>query len=91
MNPFDSLRHFGGTGIAWLVVALMILTMAVVRRRPITAGFGLAVILLLVSAACGGGGVAGTPSGTPAGSYQVTVTGTSGSVTSSTTVTLLVN
>jgi hypothetical protein len=54
-----------------------ILTVAVLRRRPIAAAFGFAVVLLLASVACGGG-AAGVPAGTPAGTYQVTVTGESG-------------
>jgi hypothetical protein len=68
----------------------MVLAVAMLRRRPITAAFGFAVILLVVSVACSGGGSSGTPVGTPAGNYQITVTGTSGSVTNSATLTLQV-
>lgn len=76
----------------WVIALLTVLTVAFLRRRPITAAFGFAVLLLLVSAACGTGGSApGVPAGTPAGTYQVTVTGTSGSMRSSIPVTLQVN
>jgi hypothetical protein len=88
MDPFAVLLHFSGTWLAWLIIVLMVLTVAVLRWRPITAGFGFAVVLLLASVACSGGGSSGVPAGTPAGTYQVTVTGTSGSATSSTQLTL---
>jgi uncharacterized membrane protein len=44
-------------------------------------------VLLVASVACGGG-AAGVPSGTPAGSYQVTVSGKSGATTVSIPVTV---
>jgi len=94
VGPFGRLPHSGVTWIAWLMVVLMIISVAAVRRRPITAGFGFVVVLLLVSVACGAGSGSGTSSssaGTPAGTYHITVTGTSGSVSSSMQVTLLVN
>jgi hypothetical protein len=91
MNPFDMFLHFSGTWLLWLLALFMVLTVAFLRRRPITAAFGFVVLLLLVSAACGAGGAPGVPAGTPAGTYQITVTGTSGSSTSSTPVTLQVN
>jgi hypothetical protein len=90
VDPFALLRHFGGTWLMWLLVVFMVLTVAVLRRRPVTATFGFAVVLLLVSVACSGGSSSGVPAGTPAGNYQITVTGTSGSVTNSTTLTLQV-
>jgi hypothetical protein len=69
----------------------MVMTAATVRRRPFTAAFGFAVVLLLASGACSsGGGKAGTPAGTPAGNYQVTVNATSGTVNTSTTLTVQV-
>jgi hypothetical protein len=58
------------------------------RRAMVTLMF--AVGLLMLSVGCGGGTQVGAPSGTPAGNYQVTVTGTSGSATQSTTVNLQV-
>jgi hypothetical protein len=89
-DPLNFLRHFNPTWLLWLAAIFMILTAAAVRRRPITAAFGFAVVLLLASVACGGG-ASGVPAGTPAGTYQITITGTSGSTPVSTTVTLNVN
>jgi apolipoprotein N-acyltransferase len=88
-NPPSFLRPFGGTALLWMLAAVLALIAAGVRRRPLTASFGFAVVLLLASVACGGG-AAGVPSGTPAGTYQVTVTATSGSVNQSIPVTLQV-
>ena len=59
---------------------------------------GMAVSILLISAGCGGssggngggGGGGFTDPGTPTGNYVITITGTSGSVSHSTTFTLLV-
>ena len=90
IDPLNLLRQFGRTWLILLAVALMILTVAGLRRRPISAAFGFAVVLLLAAVACGGG-PSGVPSGTPAGTYQITVTGTSGSVNVPATVTLKVN
>ena len=74
-------------GIGLIAGLLLIMQL---RRRPAIAAFGLAVALLLVSAGCGGGSQSGTPAGTPAGSYQVGVTGTSGSLTHTVNLTLQV-
>lgn len=63
------------------------------RRRRRSALPALAVVTLLVMGpGCGGGGGGGghTDPGTPAGSYNVTLTATSGSLTHSTTFTLVV-
>ncbi len=82
IDPIALVRHFSTAWLMWLIAIFMVLTAALVRRRPITAAFGFTVVLLLASVACSGGGTAGTPAGTPAGTYQITVTGTSGSVSS---------
>jgi hypothetical protein len=91
IDPLTLLRNFDGTSLLLLAAILMVMTAATVRRRPFTAAFGFAVVLLLASGACSsGGGKAGTPAGTPAGNYQVTVNATSGTVNTSTTLTVQV-
>jgi len=90
INPLALLSHFGKAWLISLIAALMIFTLAALRRRPMTAAFGFAVVLLLASVACSGGSTASVPAGTPAGTYQITVTGTSGSITNSQTLTLQV-
>jgi Subtilase family len=79
-----------------LTAALTSLTLAKfarpsVRRRLLPIG---AFAILLISAGylsgCAGSGFPKTASGTPAGTYPITVTGTSGTVQHSTTVTLIV-
>jgi hypothetical protein len=95
IDPFAGFRRFTGTWFAWLAVVSMLMTIGFLRRRPISATFGFAVILLLAMGACSGSGTAGVPVGTPAGTYTITVTGTSGTgasaVTSKTPLTLQVN
>jgi hypothetical protein len=94
-NPFSGARHFGPGWFA-LIFALLLMSMSMMaskqrgRRAPAVA-LGFVLSMLFLMAACGGGGPAGVPNGTPAGTYTVTVTGTSGSLTSTTSVTIQVN
>ncbi|MCU1343433.1 MAG: uncharacterized protein JWN92_2856 [Candidatus Acidoferrum typicum] len=90
-------RKFGFPGNHFVVVLLpafiVFLSMMILGRmrfRPATGAFGLAIVSLLLASACGGN-PSGVPAGTPAGTSQVVVTATSGSVTHSTTLTLIVN
>jgi photosystem II stability/assembly factor-like uncharacterized protein len=81
-----------------LVLCALLLRLARTRPRRFGAAFPLAVILVLLifqAGSCGGGG-GGTqppppPPGTPPGTYMITVTGTSGSTTHTTTLQLIVN
>ena len=91
-DPTTVLRHLTGRSLLLLVATLIVVMAAIVWRRPMTAAFGFTVVLLLASVACtGGGSSAGAAAGTPAGNYQVTVTATSGTTSSSTSLTVQVN
>ena len=90
----------------WLLLVLAALTMTAARSRkpgglrfnpaPRRAAWGLATAVLvaaLLTAACGGGGGSAPPpqTGTPAGNYTLTVTGNSGNLSHSITLSLRVN
>ena len=76
-----------------LLAALLLVTAALsgVRGQRAAAMLVLAVMMIFVSVACNGGGQAGAPNGTPAGTYQIGITGTSGVLSHTATVTLQVN
>jgi subtilase family serine protease len=59
------------------------------RRWAVIFGFTV-LIALAVGVACGGGGSGNQSHGTPAGTYAITVTGTSGSITHNATVSFTV-
>jgi hypothetical protein len=83
-DPFMPSR--GPFVLVLLTAVLMVLTLKASRqRRPAAALLGLTLALAMFAAACSSHGVA---AGTPAGSYPITVTGTSGTVTHATTVML---
>lgn len=78
-----------------LLPAIVVLRFARARRQRLAGAVplgGLMFFVLLQAIGCGGGGSAPPPpQGTLAGTYTVTVTGTSGSITHSTTLTPTVN
>lgn len=82
--------------LIWLLAALMLAgfgSMAAGRRRPQWSWAVLAVTALWLAsfAACGSGGNGYVnPTGTPAGTYTITVTGTSSGLTHTATFTLKV-
>lgn len=77
--------------LASLIVLFILLTMGGFKNQRAAVTLMLALSLMLFTVACNGGSQAGAPSGTPAGKYQITITGTSGSASQSTTVQLQVN
>jgi len=79
-----------------LLAALLLVTAALFsfRARRVAAMLvpaALVVIMIFMSMACNGGGQAGAPAGTPAGTYQIGITGKSGVISHTATVTLQVN
>jgi sugar lactone lactonase YvrE len=77
----------------WLLALTMLGGLAALRRR-LRLGLSLALTMLLVllGMACGGGGGSRVPSGTPAGTYTLTLTATtSGGPSHMVKVTLIVN
>ena len=61
------------------------------RRRLVGALLGLLAGIILLQAACGSSSSPTTTGGTPAGTYTITITGSSGTVSHNTTVQLIVN
>jgi hypothetical protein len=93
-----SLLHGGPLYAAWLPIGgLSLLGMGIgtgFKRRRWLVGMllGLLAGLIVLQAACGGSSSSPTPTGgTPAGTYTVTITGSSGSASHNTRVTLIVN
>jgi hypothetical protein len=83
----------GNSGWLALLAALVLGATALfgIRGRRAAAMLVLVVVMICVSASCNGGGHAGAPSGTPAGTYQIGITGTAGVISHTAPVTLQVN
>ena len=101
VSPVAVARGKSGPPIAivnWIFaccgIALLLIGCGLERRRQRTVMLAFAAAILVVSiAACGGGGGGGSsaPTGTPPGTYNITITGTSGSLVHTTTVSITVN
>ncbi len=99
--PPGGLPRFPGSGLAtrpwvWFALALMMLSFGISAAKKNRREWNWAILLLtalwLASfAACGSGGAGYTnPTGTPSGTYTLTVTGSSAGLSHSTTFTLVV-
>ena len=98
--PSGPLVHFDLWVEALGALVMSALGLFATRRRRVKAlvpAGALAVLLVLFVAGCGGGsggstgGTTVNPNGTPAGTYTISVTGTAGSSTQTTTVMLIVS
>jgi hypothetical protein len=90
-TPATGLR---GIPMTWLLCGIAmaaLISMASLKGRRAKTALGASVVLAVLLAACSGsGGKSGVPAGTPAGNSQVTVTGVSGTITRTATVSLQV-
>jgi hypothetical protein len=94
MNLPRLMTHFRPTWFMWLLfLSTLLASQAMARRRGLLLRLALVMGLVLLWAACGNGGSqVNLGDGTPAGSYQLTLSGTAGTpaISHSTTVTLSV-
>jgi hypothetical protein len=85
---------FGNPWLATLLLTLLLAVVAGTRQRRAGLVLTAGLLVLLTWTACGGGGGGGgtppPPTGTPAGTYTITVTAKSGSLTHPASVTLVV-
>lgn len=81
--------------MSWLLCGIAmaaLISLVSLKGRRAKVALGVSVLLAVLLVACANGGsTAGVPAGTPAGSNQVSVTGVSGTLTHSGTVSLHVN
>jgi hypothetical protein len=92
VEPPQGMRIANSNWLALLVALLLTTTFFSLRgrRNPAAVGLVVAIVVILLSVACNGGGQAGSPNGTPAGTYQIGITGTSGTLSHTANVTLQV-
>lgn len=91
--PWPQFPGFKTAPILWAAVLMALLAMAILiapSRRPRWAllVLPLTLLVMLAVAACGGGSGYVNPTGTPAGNYTITVTGTSGGLSHTSTINL---
>jgi hypothetical protein len=77
--------------LPWIFAALLMASVSLSGRRRALLVLGVMMLFVLLWSACAGGGEVGVPRGTPAGTYNLTITAVSGSTTKTTAVSLTVN
>jgi hypothetical protein len=91
-GPGDFFPRNGLRWAPWLAVLLALAMLATTRRKRAALMLAAMMAVMVFWTACGSGGtVANVPRGTPAGSYSITVTATSGSTSQTTAAVLKVN
>ena len=91
-GPGDFFPRNGLRWAPWLAVLLALAMLATTRRKRAALLLAAMMAVMVFWTACGSGGtVANVPRGTPAGSYSITVTATSGSTSQTTAAVLKVN
>ncbi len=94
-NPWPRFPSFKAAPTLWWLALLGVVAMAALlacSRRPrwALAVLPLMLFAMLAVSACGGGSGYSNPTGTPAGNYSISVTGTSGTLSHTTTINLTV-
>jgi hypothetical protein len=82
--------------LAWLLALAVLVMLGAPSRRRVYVGLAMSMLLVVLWVACGGGGGGSAPppppqTGTPAGTYSLTITGTAAGVSRTTSLTLKVN
>jgi len=77
--------------LAGLILVTSATVVTTTRRRRASVVLAMALLTVLSWAACSGGNPVGAASGTPAGTYTISISGTSGTVSNRTSATLKVN
>ncbi len=92
VGPPGSMGRLATPWLLWLLALLMLTGLSLAARRRAAGALAMALLAVALWSACGGGdGVTPLPqTGTPAGTYPITVTATSGSLSRSTALSLTV-
>lgn len=91
-GPGDFFPRHGLRWAPWLAVLMAMAMLAAARRKRTALLLAALMAIMVFWTACGAGGTTvNVPSGTPAGSYSITITATSGGTTQNSAVSLTVD